>query len=148
MNKERLLESILFINNYNYNAIFERFPVLKTRLWAPQHGPAYLDIDIILKENEEYYDYRESCLSWHEDAPIYKINRYYYSHLQKVGVFDNQGQLKLTDEELQNIDKIEVRITMDTEPFCKVKLFTCSDSGIVDSVSTYEGDGKDYVYID
>lgn len=138
MNRERLLESILYISNYNYKAVFERYPVLNTIPWAPQHRPAFLDIKII----DDSYGFAR--LEWSEMAPIYKINKFYYSHLQTNGVFNNTGHLLLADSEIQNIDRIEAWIEMDTEPWCKVKLFTCSDIGIIDSLADYDEELKKY----
>ena len=144
MNRERLLESILYISNYNYKAVFERFPVLNTIPWAPQHRPAFLDIKAELKIVDDEGPYSFAQLEWSEIAPIYKINKFYYSHLQTNGVFNNAGHLLLTDSEIQNIDRIEAWIEMDTEPWCKVKLFTCSDIGIIDSLADYDEELKKY----
>lgn len=140
MNRERLLESILYISNYNYKIVFERFPVLNTLPSMPQHRPAFLDIKAELKIVDDSF----AQLGWTEMAPIYKINKFYYSHLQTNGVFNKIGQLLLTDPEIQNIDRIEAWIEMDTEPWCKVKLFTCSDIGIVESISDYDEEFKKF----
>ena len=136
MNRERLLESILYISNYNYKTVFERFPVLNTLPSMPQHGPAFLEIVADDADDEDPCSFTQ--LEWMEFAPIYKINKYYYSHLQNEGLFDDSGQLRLTEDELRSIGRIEAWIKMDTEPWEKIKLFTCSDLGIVDYISKLE----------
>ena len=144
MNREQLLESILFISNYNYKAVFERYPVLNTLPLFPQNRTAFLEINAELKIVDDEGPYCFAQLMWSEMAPIYKINKYYYSHLQTNGVFDNTGRLLLTEPEVQSIDRIEAWIEMDTPPWCKVKLFTCSDQGIVESISDYDEELKKY----
>lgn len=133
MNRERLLESILYITNYNYKAVFERFPILNNVPLFPQHRPAFLYIKAELKDVDDEGPYTFTQLEWSEIAPIYKINKYYYSHLQTNGVFDGTGRLLLSEQEIQNIDRIEAWIEMDTPPWCKVKLFTSSDLGVFES---------------
>lgn len=139
MKKDRLLESVLFIINYDYKAVFERVPLLKTAPVFPQHGPAILSINVTPNGGVAPFHWGPSLLNWNERAPIYRINRYYYDHLRRENVFDQLGHLNLNEDEIDEIDKIEAWIEMDTEPFAKYKLFTCSDLGIIESLSEEVG---------
>lgn len=131
MRKDRLLESILYIINYDYKAVFEQFPVLNSPPVFFQHGPAYLQIDVILPSGYDPYN-SVNNFSWNERTPIYKINKYYYDYLKRNKVFDKFGHLNLPDSDIEDIIRIDAHIYTDTEPFVELELFSCSDEGIVE----------------
>ena len=126
MRKDRLLESILYIINYDYKSICDRYPELNSSSNVPELSRAYFYIKII---GDEYS--KVACLSWNERGPVTKIKKYYYNHLKRFGVFDEYGRLNISEFDLNSIDSIEAWIEADTDG-PRLKLFSCSDEGIVE----------------